>query len=528
MATNNKQQKVKSKTNKQKKVNLRNKQQNNKKKSKVNLKRKRGRPRKKVVVPRKKVFSSIKMLRGMRDILPAEQDYWRLVIKIATEIAEAYGFKRIDTPILEATSLFKRGIGTTTDVVNKEMFTFTDQNKQSITLRPEGTASVVRSYVEQGMINLSQPVKLYYYGPMFRRERPQAGRYRQFHQFGLEAIGSDQAVIDAQIILFNYILFKTLKLPVKIQINSLGCVDCRPKYQKKLSQYLNKHKKELCSDCRKRLITNPLRVLDCKNEQCQHIANQAPQINDFLCLECKEHFMRVLELLDEAEVAYTYNPLMARGLDYYTRTVFEIWPDSKEEPDNIKNMSGESDDTKGLGTDESKDIVDDSLTEAKATTDDGPVDAKAMAGEGRQSAFGGGGRYDNLIEELGGVRSTGACGVALGIERIVKELERRNIRFSSLNKRAKVFIAQLGDLAQKKALKLLELLRKNHISVSESLSKASLRSQLEKANKLKVKLVLILGQKEILDKTIIVRNMITGTQEIVDINKIVDEIKKRL
>ncbi|MCK4967829.1 MAG: hypothetical protein KAS12_02125, partial [Candidatus Aenigmarchaeota archaeon] len=273
---------------------------------------------------------------------------------------------------------------------------------------------------------------------------------------------------------------------------------------------------------------NPLRVLDCKKKKCQMVVSQAPKIIDSLCKVCHKDFKDLLEFLEELEIPYILNPYLVRGLDYYTRTVFEIWPDSKEEPDNIKNMSGESDDTKGLGTDESKDIVDDSLTEAKATTDDGPVDAKAMAGEGRQSAFGGGGRYDNLIEELGGVRSTGACGVALGIERIVKELERRNIRFSSLNKRAKVFIAQLGDLAQKKALKLLELLRKNHISVSESLSKASLRSQLEKANKLKVKLVLILGQKEILDKTIIVRNMITGTQEIVDINKIVDEIKKRL
>ena len=528
MAKNNKKQKIKSRVNKQKKVNRQSKQQNNKRRSKVNLKRKRGRPRKKVVVSRKKVFPPIKMLRGMRDILPIEQNYWRIVIKTAIEIAEAYGFKHIDTPILEATSLFKRGVGATSDVVSKEMFTFTDQNKQSITLRPEGTASVVRSYVEQGMINLSQPVKLYYYGPMFRRERPQAGRYRQFHQFGLEAIGSDQAVIDAQIILFNYVFFKTLKLPVKIQINSLGCANCRPKYQKKLYQYLNKHKKELCSDCRKRLLTNPLRILDCKNEQCKRIVGQAPQINDFLCLECKEHFMRVLELLDEAEVAYTYNPLIVRGLDYYMRTVFEIWPDNSRDKES-NNINATESESILAPADAHMSLTGAPVTEGNLGAGGGNLGT--IVGEeklGQQSAFGGGGRYDNLVEELGGARSVGACGVAFGIERIVKELERRNVRFSSLNKKAKVFIAQLGDLAQKKALKLLELLRKNNISVSESLSKASLRSQLEKANKLKVKLVLILGQKEILDKTIIIRNMITGTQEIVDINKIVDEIKKRL
>jgi len=418
-----------------------------------------------------------KLLRGFKDILPKEQKYWYYIINKAEALAWGYGFGRIDTPILESTDLFIRTIGKQTDIVEKEMFSFEDQGGDNVTLRPEGTASIARAYIEHGMLNLPQPVRLFYYGPMFRYERPQAGRYREHHQIGFEILGDASAVIDSQLIILAYNFCKELGLDINIQINSIGCLECRSEYKTELINYLRSKRNSLCENCKKRLNKNPLRVLDCKEESCIKVIEDAPQTVDWLCDDCKNHFVKVLEYLDEVEVPYMLNPRLVRGLDYYNRTVFEIW-------------SNEGDNT------------------------------------ARQSAFGGGGRYDMLISSLGG-RETPSCGFSLGVERLILKLKEKEIEIEDPTK-PQIFLAQLGEAAKRKALVLFEELRRNNIRVAESFAKDSLRQQLEFANKLGVKVTLILGQKEVMDGTILVRDMEGGIQEVVDFNKILEEIKKRL
>ena len=417
------------------------------------------------------------LLRGFKDILPAEQNYWQYLFETAQSFARDYGFGRIDPPILEEVSLFSRSIGKQTDIVEKEMFSFTDAGQGSVVLRPEATASIARAYIQHGMINLSQPVKLFYWGPMFRRERPQSGRLRQFHQFGFEILGETNPVIDAQLIGIINNFFVQIGLDqISIQINSIGCPDCRGAFIDELVNYYRPKKKLLCEDCKIRLNKNPLRLLDCKEQSCQILKAQAPQIVDWLCENCKNHFMKVVEYLDGLNVPYKLNPYLVRGLDYYTKTVFEIWP-------------GESE-------------------------------------EGAQSVLGGGGRYDGLIELLGG-RPTPTIGVSVGIERIILQLKQKEIKipqdFVPL-----VFLAQIGEAAKIKAFNLYEQLRRENITVSESFAKDSLKSQLDLANKLKVKYALILGQKEVMDGTILIRDMESGVQEVVDFNKIIAELKKKL
>jgi len=417
------------------------------------------------------------LLRGFKDILPPDQEYWDYISKTLESFASGYGFSRIDPPILEEAALFVRSIGKQTDIVEKEMFSFSDHGQGLVVLRPEATASVARAYISHGMINLPQPVKLYYWGPMFRREKPQSGRQRQFHQFGLEVLGDNSPVIDAQVIAIMNNFFRQIGLDqISIQINSIGCPDCRKVYIQELVTYYRSKRRMLCEDCKKRLVKNPLRLLDCKKPSCQFVKTEAPQIVDWLDEECKNHFMKVVEYLDELNISYKLNPYLVRGLDYYTKTVFEILPSEKE--------------------------------------------------EGAQSALCGGGRYDGLVELLGG-QPTPAVGQSAGIERIISQLRQREVKIP-LRPQPEVFLAQIGDQAKIKALVLFEQLRQAGIKIAENFAKDSLKSQLELANKLKVKYALILGQKEVLDGTILVRDMESGVQEIIDFNKTAQELKKKL
>lgn len=417
-------------------------------------------------------------LRGMKDILPGESRYWDFVRNKAENFAQNYAFDWIETPILEETALFNRAVGGETDIVSKEMFTFVDRGGDNVCLRPEATASIVRSYIQHGMINLPQPVKFFYFGPMFRHDRPQAGRLRAFHQFGFEALGEAHPIIDAEIIFLIYNLLQELGLKINVQINSIGCQKCRESYKNKLVNYYRDRRSGLCEDCKKRLVKNPLRLLDCKEEGCQPAKEEAPQIVDYLCDDCKNHFVRVLEYLDEAGVSYNLNSQLVRGLDYYTKTVFEFFPEATDEA------------------------------------------------AGKPDALGGGGRYDGLAEILGG-RPTPACGVALGVERLILKIKETNANIAPA-KNPDVYLAQLGEQARKKSFGLIENLRKAGVSLSHSLSKEGLKKQLEIANKVAAKYALILGQKEVLDGTAILRDMEGGTQEIVNFDKIVQEIKKKL
>ncbi|OGY94142.1 MAG: histidine--tRNA ligase [Candidatus Komeilibacteria bacterium RIFOXYC1_FULL_37_11] len=424
----------------------------------------------------KKKKNRIQLVKGMKDILPDEQLYWNIIRKKIDNFARNYGFFRIDTPIVEFTNLFKRTVGEDTDVVSKEMYSFVSQGGDKLSLRPENTASIVRSYIEHGMLNLPQPVKLFYVGPQFRHDNPQAGRYRQFWQFGFEAIGDNDPIIDAQLIAISYYLLKELGLDIEVQVNSVGDVNSRNEYIKVLKKYYQDNKKFLCKDCNLRFNKNTLRLLDCKNKKCQELGNDAPQMVDYLSEEGKEHFMSVLEYLDELDIKYTLNPKIVRGLDYYTRTAWEIFDCSSK--------------------------------------------------DGKLNALGGGGRYDDLVESLGG-RPTPAVGFAVGIERVVMKMQEAKVPVSK-GRGCDIYVAQLGVEARKKSIRLFEELRANGFSVSENMSKKGLKDQLESADKKRAKYTLIMGQKEISDDTILIRDMESGVQEIVDYKKIKMEIKKRL
>ncbi|MDD3102297.1 MAG: histidine--tRNA ligase [Patescibacteria group bacterium] len=453
-----------------------------------------------------------KSLRGMEDILPEEGKYWDFVFQKAQDLAEDYGFKKIETPVLEERVLFEKSTGMTTEVVEKQMYQFTDRGQNQVALRPEFTPSMVRAYIEHGMFNLSQPIKLFCFGPLFRYERPQAGRLRQFHQINLEVLGSDKPVSDAQVILFCKTFFEELGIKISIQINSLGCLECRKVYRAKLINYFKSKRNRLCPDCQKRLVRNPLRILDCKQENCKDLITDAPQIVDSLCENCHSHFVKVLECLDEAEIAYELNPFLVRGLDYYTRTVFEIVP-VRTEVISMKKVSKPKE--------ENKELLPGMLP---GQVSEEPIEVVPVAPP--MSALGGGGRYDNLVGELSG-RETPALGVAFGVERIIEELKYQNIRISK-ERAPKIFLAQLGELAMRRSLKLLEDLRKEGFRVAENLAKDSLRAQLEMANKIGVKLTLILGQQEMSDKTIIFRDMSSGNQETIDQEKMIKELRKRI
>ncbi len=410
--------------------------------------------------------------RGMRDILPSEWPVWEKFYRTAREIAEAYNFGRITTPVMEQADLFVRGVGESTDIVEKEMYIVRTKGGDKLALRPEITAPAVRSYIQHGMHKLPQPVRLYYLEPLFRHENPQAGRYRELHQFGLEVLGGENdPVYDAQVIIATYRFLEELKLKgAMVQINSIGCRVCRPNYIRRLAEHYKS--KKICKDCERRIKTSPLRVLDCKNEVCKVVKSTAPSILDNLCSACKSHFKGVLEFLDEVSIPYILNPLLVRGLDYYSRTVFEVFPENGE------------------------------------------------------LALAGGGRYDYLAEMLGG-RSTPAVGMAAGVERLI-EAATASGGLSPAKPKPKIFLVHVGEMTKRKALAIVEEFRRHGVGIAEALGKDSLSAQLERAAKIGAPLSLIFGQKEAFEENIIIRDMLTGVQEAVPLSKVIDEVKKRL
>jgi histidyl-tRNA synthetase len=425
-------------------------------------------------------IKTIQSVKGMHDTLPSDRFYWEKFQKVINDMGDYYNFSPINTPLLEAVELFSRTSGETSDIVEKEMFTLRTKGKDFLALRPEGTASVVRSYIEHGMSHQPHPLRLRYFGPFFRYQKPQAGRLRQFHQLGLELFSHENdPIYDAQIILTTYKMIEEMKIKnLCIEINTVGCRTCRPNYKKQLQSYYKTHEKKLCKDCKKRLEKNPLRILDCKNENCIELKTSAPIILDFLCSGCKNHFKGVLEYLENLKLPYTLNNYLVRGLDYYSKTVFEIKIDPQE---------GEDEFTFSLA---------------------------------------GGGRYDYLIEDLGG-KSTAAVGSAIGAESVIEVMKKRDIKLGQ-RIREKVFLIHIGDLAKKKSLVLLENLRENKINVAESLAKESLGAQLRAADKIGSPLALIFGQKEAYEESIILRDMKTGAQEIIPLVKVAAVIKKRM
>ncbi len=427
---------------------------------------------------KKKGIPQYTLVRGMRDILPRDEDKWLSIQHVAEDIARAYGFGYLETPIVENANLFIRSVGKGTDIVDKEMYAFDDRDGTKVALRPELTASVCRAYINHGMHNQVQPVKMWYSGPMFRHDRPQAGRYRQFHQFDCESFGVHDPVVDAELIAVGYNFFHDLGINVEVQMNSIGNLEDRQRYLVELTGYLRSRRGQLSEESKKRLLKNPLRVLDSKEPEDQAVLEDAPQILDWLSDESKSFFMKTLEYLDEMNIHYVLNSRLVRGLDYYTDTVFEFYvPDS---------------------------------------------------GEASQSALGGGGRYNLLVEQLGGV-PTPACGFALGVERVMIEMERQNKKGMverSISRRLPVFFAQLGEQARRRTLFLVEEIRRDGTTVHFNLAKTSLKAQMEIANKIGATHTVIIGQKECQDGTAIIRDMESGIQEIVDQKKLSNELKK--
>ena len=414
-------------------------------------------------------------LRGMRDILPGEQPYWNQVRRVLEKAAQEYGFQRIDIPVVEYANLFVRSIGKETDIIGKEIYTFKTKGGDKAALRPEFTAGVARAYIQHGMNVLSKPVKLFSTGPVYRYDRPQEGRYREHWQANFDIFGEEDPVLDAQVIQVASRVVNSVGVRnVQFQINSIGCPECRKEYIDLLVSYFESKKQKLCQDCKKRLETNPLRILDCKEDKCIQVSSGAPQTVDHLCSECRVHFKNLLEYLDELDLPYAINPSLVRGIDYYTRTVFEIW-----------SVEGD-----------------------------------------KKLSLGGGGRYDKLIESIGG-ESTPAIGFALGIDRLIIEMKRVKAK-TYKQPRPRIFLAQLGDLAKKKSLKLFSEIEKNGILLAESFGRGSLKSQLRTANRLGVEIALIIGQKEAIDETVIVKNMDSGIQETIAQEKLVSTVKKIL
>jgi len=410
--------------------------------------------------------------RGTKDILPVEQGYWRWVTEKASEICQLHGYQRIDTPVFEDAGLFLHSVGEETDIVEKQMYTFDDRGGDKITLRPEGTAPVCRAYIEHGLHNLPQPVRLFYFGPIFRYERPQAGRFRQHQQFGCEAIGAADAALDAEIIDMAWTLYASLGLKdLTLQLNSIGCRTCRREYLQRLKDYYLSHEESLCRDCKGRLSRNPLRLLDCKNPNCHELVKGAPRITEFICPDCQAHFTVLKDCLATLQIPYEVNPYLVRGLDYYTRTVFEIQP----------------------------------------------------ADVGGQSTIGGGGRYDNLIEILDG-KPTPAVGFATGLERIILNLQKQGIEPPSTSG-PRVYVAHLGPEALKEALRLSARLRQAGIATSLAVDDRSLKAQLKQANALGFSHAVVIGEDELRTGTVLLRDMAKGDQAQVSPDEAIAKLK---
>ena len=408
-------------------------------------------------------MAKITSVRGFRDILPDETPKWQRIEEKIREIFFNFGIEEIRIPVLEKTELFKRGIGEATDIVEKEMYTFLDRGNEYLTMRPEATASVIRAYIEHHIYEKDPVAKLFTIGPMFRRERPQKGRFRQFHQINVEFLGQEDPRIDAELMsMLMYLLSEVGLDNLKLEINSLGCDKCRPAFREKIINFLKNREEDLCEDCRRRLVTNPLRIFDCKNESCQKIISGAPVILDFICTQCREHFEKVKGYLEIFHIPFIINTKMVRGLDYYTRTAFEIT-------------------TQSLGA---------------------------------QNAVTGGGRYDGLVQMLGGPDISG-IGFAIGFDRLISMIPDVNGQDAG---HPNIFIAALGDKAQEFAFSLCNTLRLAGIRAEMDFSDRSLKSQMKRSNKLNCSHTLIIGEKEMEEGAAQLRNMGDGTQGSVDIN----------
>jgi len=415
-----------------------------------------------------------KASRGTSDILPEEYIYWKYIEEKVAFLCQLYGYQPLSTPIFEDARLFTQTVAGGTDIVDKEMYIFKDKNGQELALRAEGTAPVCRAYLEHGLFNLAQPVKLYYIGPAFRYERPQYGRYRQHHQVGFEALGEADPALDAEVIEMAWQFFLSLGLSgISIQLNSIGCKLCRPGYLEVLKQHYSSYTDRLCPDCKARLTRNPLRLLDCKKASCQNIAKTAPKIPDYLCHECQLHFQSVQKYLRILSTPFQLNRRLVRGLDYYTRTVFEVEPQEKE----------------------------------------------------GQSTLGGGGRYDDLIEALGG-KPTPGVGFAAGLERIILNLKGQHLDIPPLPK-PDAFIAYLGQEAKIQAMKIAAELRKAEIATIMATGDKSLKGQMRQANSLGSAHVLILGEQESRNRNVILRDMRSGEQQTIPLAEIARMLKLR-
>ena len=406
--------------------------------------------------------------KGTVDIVPGKSEKWQVVEDVFRSEAELNGFGEVRTPVFEHTELFQRGVGDTTDVVEKQMYTFEDKGGRSITLRPEGTAGAVRAMLENGLYNAGYPVKLYYLTSCYRYEKPQAGRLRELHQFGVEMFGAAEPVADAQIIAMALSAFKRLGLEdVGLQLNSIGCPECRKEYHKALKEYFTARKEQLCDTCLSRLERNPMRILDCKSPECQEVCKGAPKITDYLCGDCKAHFAKVQEFLTALGIEFEIDPGLVRGLDYYTRTVFEF-------------------PSKSLGF-----------------------------------ALGGGGRYDGLVEEFGG-KPTPGLGFGLGMDRILLALEAQKVEFPQPVK-CEAYLVCVGEEAQKKAFRLVDELHRCGVPADFDVCGRGVKAQMKYANKLGAKYTMILGGDEIQNGSAVLKNMKDGSTQEVTLETIGDD-----
>jgi len=411
---------------------------------------------------------------GTRDVLPDEQPYWRLIEDTIFKITSLFGYQRIDTPIFEETPLFVRGVGETTDIVEKEMYTFIDKGDNSITLRPEFTAGVIRAYLQNGLHMLSKPVKLFSIGPVFRYERPQAGRFRQHTQFNVEALGEQDPAIDLEVMSVAWQLYAELGFKgLQFQLNSTGCPVCRPHYIEILRDYYRGHLDAVCEDCRRRLDRNALRLLDCKVAGCQPVIHNAPMISEHLCDDCSRHFARLRSQLDLLQRSYTINHKLVRGLDYYTKTVFEMW-------------------ARGIGS---------------------------------QNAMCGGGRYDGLIEQLGGDPTPG-IGFGSGIERIILSMKEQGLTPGPVPA-PRVLVAHVGEAAKSSAIELVFRLRQNKTGALLAFGDRSLKSQMREANRLNLSHVVIIADEEVANHTATIKNLADGSQTQVSWEEVIHALKAR-
>ena len=415
--------------------------------------------------------------KGMRDLMNEEYYAFQGFFEKAQEVAVYYGFKPIDTPIMEQEDIFTTTIGEGTDIIDKEMYTLKTKGGDHLALRPEHTAPLMRAYIEHGMQTMPQPVMFYQYGPVFRHDKPQRGRYRQFFQFDLDVLGNDKSIMDALVIKAGLsILEEAGATNLRIDINSIGDKECRGSYVKELSSYYRKHVSSLPAIDRERLKTNPLRILDSKEEKTKEINEGAPDAISFLCASCKKHFKEVLEYLEEMGIEYNINKNLVRGLSYYTRTVFEVYTESLEEGGSLTQVAS-------------------------------------------------GGRYDYLAKQIGGKKDVPAVGFSMGVDRIVESKWYKKLSPRIL-KKPKIYFIQLGSEAKLKSLNIIEILRKAHIPIAQSLSKDSLGSQLSIAEKLSIPYALIFGVKEAIDNSVIVRDMSNRSQETVKLNKLLEYLKE--